>query len=449
MRIRHKIFIAFLVLTGFTACQRDTRSLQETETLFQQGVEQRADKQSEAAAESFSQALLAIEHCDMDKPEVQRLKGQIEDNLGFCYWKHELFEEALPLHKDAANLFRSLGDSTLLTTALRNCGRTAASLGDTDNAKAYYDEALSIAKSLNDKDMENDILLESSRDVLMIVKDYNAAIERISQALEGGASPDICYLTMGLAQYYLAHDSVAIVHLTEATKSSTAGTRMSANQALSFIYQLHGDYEKALEHNKRFEDNMMQADREHRSEEVQRIKGEYDLQMQKNQMEAEQKLRNLYLYLILGALLVVLAITLLLLRQKTLSAKLKAEEMKNQMEVALKKNKVYVTALALTEQITASTLDFNLNDSEWDDFVTLIDKVYSDFTKRLIEKYPSLTKSDLQICCLTKQGFSNQVISILMNLQTNSYARRKSRIKQEKMNGLEDERSFEEIINDL
>lgn len=449
MRIRHKIFIAFLVLTGLAACKRDTRSLQEAETLFQQGVELRADKQSEAAAESFSQALLAIEHCDMDKPEVQRLKGQIEDNLGFCYWKHELFEEALPLHKDAANLFRSLGDSTLLTTALRNCGRTAASLGDTDNAKAYYDEALSIAKSLNDKDMENDILLESSRDVLMIAKDYNTAIERISQALEGGSSPDICHLTIGLAHYYLAQDSLAIVHLMEATKSSTAGTRMSANQALSFIYQLHGDYEKALEYNKRFEDNMMQADREHRSEEVQRIKGEYDLQMQKNLLQAEQKLKNLYLYIIVGALLVVLAITLLLLRQKTLSERLKAEEMKNQLELELKKNKVYVTALALTEQITASTLDFNLSESEWDDFVGLIDKVYNDFTQRLMAQYPTLTKSDLQICCLTKQGFSNQVISILMNLQTNSYARRKSRIKQEKMNGLEDERSFEEIINEL
>lgn len=445
----HYLILALLVLTGFTACQRGTHSLQEAETLFQQGVELRADKQSEAAAESFSQALLAIEHCDMDKPEVQRLKGQIEDNLGFCYWKHELFEEALPLHKDAANLFRSLGDSTLLTTALRNCGRTAASLGDTDNSKAYYDEALSIAKSLNDKDMENDILLESSRDVLMIAKDYNTAIERISQALEGGASPDICHLTIGLAHYYLAQDSLAIVHLMEATKSSTAGTRMSANQALSFIYQLHGDYEKALEYNKRFEDNMMQADREHRSEEVQRIKGEYDLQMQKNLLQAEQKLKNLYLYLIVGALLVVLAITLLLLRQKTLSERLKAEEMKNQLELELKKNKVYVTALALTEQITASTLDFNLSENEWDDFVGLIDKVYNDFTQRLMAQYPTLTKSDLQICCLTKQGFSNQVISILMNLQTNSYARRKSRIKQEKMNGLEDERSFEEIINEL
>ena len=122
---------------------------------------------------------------------------------------------------------------------------------------------------------------------------------------------------------------------------------------------------------------------------------------------------------------------------------------KNQVELALKKNKVYVTALALTEQITSSTLDFDLKENEWDDFVELIDKVYDHFTYRLITQYPTLNKSDLQICCLTKRGFSNQVISILMNIQTSSYARRKSRIKQEKMNGLQDERSFEEIISEI
>ena len=120
--------------------------------------------------------------------------------------------------------------------------------------------------------------------------------------------------------------------------------------------------------------------------------------------------------------------------------------MKNELELELKKNKVYVTALALNEQITTSTIDFELKESEWDDFVKIIDKVYGNFIARLTKQYPNLTKSDIQICCLTKQGFSNQVISILMNLQTNSYARRKSRIKQEKMNGLEDERSFEDIV---
>ena len=448
MKTRHWILV-LLVLASLMACQHNRRNFEQAETLFQQGVEQRADKQSEAAAESLSQALLAIERCDAEQPEVQRLKGQIEDNLGFCYWKHELFEEALPLHKDAANLFRSLNADTLLLTALRNCGRAAASLGDIDNAKAYYDEALSLAKALNDKTMENDILLESSRDVLMVTEDYNGIIERVHQALAGGASPDICHLTLGVAYYYLAQDSLALAHLTEATKNEMAGIRMSAYQALCYLHQMQGDYAQALKCHELFNENMMQADQTHRSEQVQRIKAEYDLQMQKNNLQAEQKLKSLYLYIILGALLVVLAVSLLLLRQKTLSAKLKAEEMKNQMELALKKNKVYVTALALTEQITASTLDFNLKENEWDDFVTLIDKVYGDFTQRLLEKYPTLTKSDLQICCLTKQGFSNQVISILMNLQTNSYARRKSRIKQEKMNGLQDERSFEDIINDL
>jgi len=437
-----------LVLACLSACHNRARWLTEAETHFQKGVEQRADKQSEAAAESFSQALLAIERCDMDKPDVQRLKGQIEDNLGFCYWKHELFKEALPLHKDAAELFRALDADTLLMTTLRNCGRASASLGDIDGAKTAYEEALSLSKTLNDKTMENDILLELSRDVLLPQGDCAQVIQLVSQARANGAESD-SPLTLGVAYYYLSQDSLAMVYLTEATQNEMAGVRMSAYQALCYLYQMQGDYAKALECHELFNENMMQADQAHRNEQMQRIKAEYDLQMQKNNLQAEQKLKSLYLYLILATLLVVLAVTLLLLRQKTLSAKLKAEEMKNQMELALKKNKVYVTALALTEQITASTLDFDLKETEWDDFVALIDKVYGDFTKRLMEKYPALTKSDLQICCLTKQGFSNQVISILMNLQTNSYARRKSRIKQEKMNGIEDERSFEEIINEI
>ena len=445
----HYIIWVIIALVGLSACQHKARWLKEAETLFEQGVEQRAAKQSEAAAESFSQALLAIGHCDMGKPEVQQLKGQIEDNLGFCYWKHELFEEALPLHTDATSIARQIDDSTLLLNALRNCGRAAASLGDIDGAEHHYTEALALSRALHDKAMECDILLEIGRDVLMPKEAYSYTLKSVNRALEGGADADICHLTLGLAHYYLEHDSLAMLHLDEATHSDKTGIRMSAYQSLHYLYQFAGNYPKALECLELFNENMMQANQEHRNEQVQHIKAEYDLQMQKNSLEATQKLKSVYFFIILGALLVALAITLLLLRQKSLSAKLKAEEMKNQMELALKKNKVYVTALALTEQITASTLDFDLKENEWDDFVTLIDKVYGDFTKRLTEKYPALTKSDLQICCLTKQGFSNQVISILMNLQTNSYARRKSRIKQEKMNGLEDERSFEEIIHEI
>lgn len=447
MKTKTIIISVFLSLVILAACHDETGYFRQAEAGLEQGRQHIADKQTEAAAQSLSQALIAIDRCDPTKPEVQRLKGLIEDNLGFAYWKHELFDEALPLHTDAAHLFRDLGNDTLLMNALRNCGRTAASMGNINAAQQHYDEALQLAKTLNNKTMERELLLNSSLDVLMVKEDYGQVIERVGQALDEGADADACHLTLGLAHYYLSHDSLAIVHLNEATHSDKAGVRMSAYQSLNYLYQFAGDYQKALECHELFNENMMQADREYRSEQMQHIKADYDLQMQKNKLEAEQKLKSLYLYIILGGLVVALAVVLLLLRQKSLSAKLKAEEMKNQLETELKKNKVYVTAL--TEQITASTLDFNLKENEWDDFVTLIDKVYGNFTKRLMEKYPTLTKSDLQICCLTKQGFINQVISILMNLQTNSYARRKSRIKQEKMNGLEDERSFEEIIDSL
>ena len=307
------IIIAVLLLAGLTACQQGVRSLKEAETLFQQGVEQRTDKHTEAAAESFSQALLAINRCNQAQPEVKRLKTQIEDNLGFCYWKHELFDEALHLHEDASTLARELNDSTLLMNALRNCGRASASLGDIDAAEQHYDEALGIAKALNDKTMQNEILLESSRDVLLVKEDYEQVIERVSQALANGAQGDGS-LTLGLAYYYLEQDSLAIVHLTEATHNEMAGVRMSAYQSLYFIHQIEEDYQKALECHELFNENMMQANQTHRSEQMQRIKAEYDLQMQKINLKAEQKLKSLYLYLILGGLVVALVVVLLLLR---------------------------------------------------------------------------------------------------------------------------------------
>ena len=284
MKTRYLILAIILVVVGFTACQQGARSLKEAETLFQLGVEQRAARQTEAAAESFSQALLAIERCDQNQPEVQHLKGQIEDNLGFCYWKHELFADALPLHKDAATVARELNDSTLLMNALRNCGRAAASLGDIHTAEQYYDEALTLAKTLNDKTIENEVLLESSRDVLLEKEDFDQVIERVSQALANGAEGD-GQLTLGLAYYYLEQDSLAIVHLTEATKNEMAGVRMSAYQSLYFIHQIEEDYQKALECHELFNENMMLADTTHRSEQVQRINGEFDLQMQKNQLQ--------------------------------------------------------------------------------------------------------------------------------------------------------------------
>lgn len=432
----------------FCSCQFNKRQLEKADALYKQGLELSTDN-SVAAAESYNQALLVLDRCDQELPEVCRLKGQIEDQLGTRYWKHGLKEEALRLHQDAIALFRQLPDSILLMNALHNAGRVEASLHEINRAKQDYEEALAIANYLNDNELVNELLLEIGRDIDLEQGAYEKVIEKVGKALNNGARPDLCHLTLGLAYYYLEQDSLAISHLSQATESEKAGVRMSAYQGLYRICELQNDYPQALQCFEKFNENMMQAHREQRNEEMQHIQKDFELQMQKSTMQSEQKLKTVYLYIIVGLLLVALVLTLLLLRQKTLKNKLKDEESQRQLEQALKKNKVFVTALALAEQITVSTMDFDLEDKEWNDYLELIDMVYSDFTKKLLEQYPTLTKTDLQICSLTRQGFSNQVISIMMNLQTNSYARRKYRIKQEKMNGAQDERSFEEIINGI
>ena len=443
---RHLIPLALALVMFLGSCQSNTRQLEKARAFYEQGLELSTDN-SVAAAESYSQALLALDRCNQQRPEVRRLKGQIEDQLGTRYWRHGLKDEALRLHLDAVELFRQTADFSLLMNALRNAGRVGASLHDVDQAKQYYEESLGLANTLNDTVLENELKLEIARDIYMEQGEYEKVIGMASEALAGGARADLCHLTLGMAHYYVENDSLAVEYLKKATQSEKAGVRMPAYQGLYQIAELQGKYQDALESFRLFNENMMQAHREQRSEEMQRIQRDYELQMQKSALQSEQKLKTIHLYMILGFLIVALVVTLLLLRQKTLKNKLKDEENQRQLELALKKNKVFVTALALAEQITTSTVDFNLEESEWNDYLELIDMVYNGFTKKLLERYPTLTKADLQICSLTRQGFSNQVISIMMNLQTNSYARRKYRIKQEKMNG--DERSFEEIINGI
>ena len=162
------LFIVTLALmAGSTACRQEARALKEAETHFQEGLERRAAKNTEAAAESFSNALLVINRCDQKNPEVKCLKAQIEDNLGAMYWKHGLSDDALKLHLDAAALFRELDESALLMKAFQNCGRVTASMQQTSKAQVYYKEAMKLAEKLQDTAFHNELLMETSHDLYL------------------------------------------------------------------------------------------------------------------------------------------------------------------------------------------------------------------------------------------------------------------------------------------
>ena len=486
--LKSLVLLTIALTAILTACDSPEKRYERARTLYEEGVDLRSQRLSEQAAERFLQALDLLGKDAKDEKAVL-LEGQLKDNLGAMYNKHGLFEDALTMHNEAIANFKQLGDSIELMGAYRNCGRVAKSMDQFNQAKRYYDTAFSIATLLNDKAMQSDIYLEMGRDYYLPVGNYPEAMTCVKHALEGELddnNTDIANMTMGVLYYYTKNYAEAKPYLTTALRSERSGVKMAVYQTLYAIAYNEGDYEKALEYQDLFTQNMMQNDQEHASDNLQRLKAEYELKAQKSEMESLLRNRSLKLWLIIAAAVIALLVITLIVRKKVSDHKLAVEQFRNQVErdqnrihelvsdmenlirtnddlrrdrqtlsqkdllmtsKIMGRNKVYTTAQSLGEQVTADAMNFQLTDDDWADFISLTDLVYDGFSQRLLELYPKLGKWDVRICCLSKNGFSNQVISILLDTQTDSYYKRKTRIKQMKMNLVDDNRTFEEIVN--
>ena len=433
------------------ACNNQAKNQDKARVLYEEGLRLREEQRSEEAAECFLKALELLDNirANDDSP----LRAQINDNLGGLYLKHGIFDGAFDAHNEALQCFKQLGDSTGMMNAYRNCGRAMRSQEQYTIAKQYYDSAFCIATLINDRAMLSDLYLEMGRDYYMEIGDFTKGIECVNNALEGELNDndtDIANMTLGILYYYSNDFNQAKTYLNKALRSERPGLKMSVYQALYAIAYYEGDYKTAVYYQQLSSENMLESEQKQSGETMQRLKSEYELKAQKNEMESLHRNHSLKLYLIIALSVIAFLIILLIIRKKINENKIKSLEKELEMRNKIMlSNKVFVTAKNLGEHLTSDTLGFVLDDSDWDDFISLTDMIFSDFSKRLVATYPKLGKWDVRICCLCKNGFSNQVISILLDTQTDSFYKRKTRIRQFKMGLPDDKRTFEEIINEV
>ena len=436
------------LIVTMTSCESQARRQQRARALYEQGVQLRLQRLSEEAAQSFLEALSLTKNGD----DIA-LRANIEDNLGAMYNKHQLYEDALKMHRQAVDDFKQINDSVGMMTAWRNCGRVAKSLGWFAQTKQFYDNAFQIATLLNNKEMITDLYLEIGRDYYMEIGDYPTAIECVGKAVDGGLHGndlDIANMTLGILYYYIDENEMAKTLLEKVLQSDRAGVKMSVYQTLYGIALNEENLDMAMEYEQLFLENMALAEKENNSENIQRIKAESELRAQKNELETMHRTKSLKLYLIIAIILVACLSILLIIRKKMTDNKIKSLEKELQMrDKVMLSSCVFTTAKNLGEHLTADALNFDLSDADWDDFISMTDLVYDGFSKKLLAKFPKLTRNDVRICCLAKNGFSNQVISVLLETQLDSYYKRKMRIKQTKMELADDNRTFEEIINEI
>lgn len=71
-----------------------------------------------------------------------------------------------------------------------------------------------------------------------------------------------------------------------------------------------------------------------------------------------------------------------------------------------------------------------VDDSRWEEVYKAINRLYDNFTERIVREIPSLTESDIQICCLVKLRLPISDIATLLAISPTSVSRRKVRLKE-------------------
>lgn len=71
-----------------------------------------------------------------------------------------------------------------------------------------------------------------------------------------------------------------------------------------------------------------------------------------------------------------------------------------------------------------------ITDDKWTEIFDLVNMVYEDLTYRLQKDFPTLTDSDLRICCLIKLHLGNPIIATLTGISSSSVTKRKQRLKE-------------------
>lgn len=119
-------------------------------------------------------------------------------------------------------------------------------------------------------------------------------------------------------------------------------------------------------------------------------------------------------------------IMLLTMQNKTLSTQLK--ELGGEIKVGATSEQ-YISAFRLLLAIKERKLRGKISNEEREKLFSLFDLLYWNYITRLLKQSPTLTKHDLEICCLLKFGLTHEELSCVFHTTSDSVTRAKGRLK--------------------
>lgn len=475
-----------LALNYYTITQ--TSPIMYAKALFYHGrVMLELDKEEEAL-KSFLAAKDVYE-----RTKDHKMLALILEEIGMINRRQELFDDALSNFREALDTHIRLKDSLGIISVSQNIARVYLFKSQWDSCSYYYNNALEIAVKKNLSEIsilhELGILYRSMQELSEAERYFLAAYEKETDEEKKYME---C-LSLGYLYMQMGQTENARKYLKMSAKSSKAYTQISAFDCLYFLEKDIDNFEEAIVYHeladsitnameelnsreliaslqKKYENEKLQNDNLHmkvrytnfmlwgmiaflivvacmcyyyyknrnnkkkiaeiesqireNEEEIERYQQEIeDIQISKDQVLKE----NLMLEenrTKVGELNG--KIILLTMQNKTLSEHLK--ELGGELNVGTSSSS-FIHAFRLLLAIKEGTLRGKLSNEERQKLFSLFELMYWNYVTRLLERAPTLTKHDLEICCFLKFGLTHEELSCIFHTTSDSVTRAKGRLK--------------------
>lgn len=427
-----------------------------------------------------------------DGSKEYRMLGLISEEIGTLNWSQYLTEEALLNYQNALKYYYLINNACYISYASRSIGRYYLSVGNNlDSAYVYYQNALVIAHE-NGCDSELTILQELGL-YYRIKKDYKKAEYYLLQALKLAKNKSTflyseIYLSLGYTYLLMNDKDNAESNLRKAIEKANVYTQTDAYKLLFRLEKTRKDPWKAIAYKEKSDSLNKIIQKTEIREAVAGLQKKYENEkLQKENLQLKINNQNILLLCCVLFFLVSLIGFYVYYRHRHHKRRMQEIEQQitiNKEEIALYQEELvnyqqlqnksedyrskigelngkvlllqsqnrtlterlntlggdidnscsaidtkYISIFRLLVSLRSGSFKGELSRLDWEHLFDLFNYLYLGIVIRLQEEYPQLTKHDLEICCLLKFGFTNDMLKQVFLTTSDSITKAKGRLK--------------------
>ncbi|MEA4916260.1 tetratricopeptide repeat protein [Proteiniphilum sp.] len=389
------------------------------------------------------------------------LKGLIQYNIGDLLSTQGMYSDALANYRLAEQFYAQAPDNYREQQAysLGAIGRVLLLSGQQDRAFTSLHKGLDLAKAINDKKLQS-ILTQNLSIVYMQEKKYNEAVRHLRESFTLNIdSNSVARYYLNFAELYTeteqtdsaAYYSNKLEQMADSVK--LLNLKSSIFHFLATQHEAKGNYEKALDFQKRYTGVIAETGDRRMEQSVYDVQQKYDFMAQQSRYD-HQLLQRQRLSIILLTFFLMASLFSVILLRRVIQQKNKLLSLQNTIEtlnktaVDLQKQKtipmgheaqlretllwrfdvLHKSSLLKSELSHIEKMDTKKaiarfeqivygkeSGSQWDTLVNAIDELNPGLSHFIQNNYPQLSETEFKVLLLSYAGLPSKEIALLIN----------------------------------